>query len=142
MTQPIGPLTLDEAEAAMREVVAERGRDFRYIDKGTAASSGACLYAPITHPAIAGKIERGIYRVDKLPTAAQTTGCIVGEVLKRTGRLTNRVASAQANIGALIGSGEVSATDEVKRFLNRAQLDQDNGSTWGEALDAALRAVR
>lgn len=76
--------------------------------------------------------------------------CFVGHVLHRAGVPLERLEKADtASWGGGMGAdslirglteeGALATPDSTRSFLSAAQTEQDNGSTWGEALGAALK---
>lgn len=129
-------LGIDEAVAAAKRVIAMWGEDFRYSDGGV----GACSYVPQSHPlfpsdTLLGKVNNGS------AVGSAVAGCLVGEILSVTDRMTDEIASAVGPIEELISTGVVSTTPAAGKFLRVLQEEQDNGTTWGGALAAALRVV-
>jgi hypothetical protein len=102
-------IELNDALNALRKVVAERGEDFVY--------EGSCVYQFEGQPA-----------------------CIVGHVLAHLlpewWRSTEIV---KQNLSAFQLSQCGLATADAADALEAAQVAQDTGLTWGEALEAAER---
>lgn len=113
-------ITAPQALQALKEVVAEApaGRDTVYQDRGT---GGECYYVRYGVPS-----------------------CIVGRALHRLGVPIEVLQGLDtASMGDPIGASSlarrgVTTPDAAVVFAN-AQLAQDRGKTWGQALDAAQR---
>lgn len=126
---PTNPLlTYDEAVTAAREIVAERGEDFIYNPNGI----GRCAYVPLTD-------SRSPYASNLAAQGAAVTGCLVGEIISRTGRMTDDIAANRTNVSGLISEGLL-RTDgyRTRTFLAELQQCQDTGRSWGQALTLAL----
>lgn len=130
-------LTLEQVRNSARKIVAVRGRDFRYMTRAEYDSGNlpVCAYVPSTD-------ERFPYRKDLATGASRETGCLVGEILKELGALTDTVAQSTDPIDSLVRQGDVPATSEARTFLRELQSAQDRASTWGDALDTAEALVR
>jgi len=126
-------MNYEELVALAEAVVAERGADFVYNTDGKAL----CAYVPSTDP-------RFPFLPGNTPASGgAVTGCIVGAMIERAGKMTDALASfrgtAQAPlIREALGIGPYSK--EVT-FLSNLQADQDGGVSWGEALENAKLAV-
>ena len=124
------PLTLEEVRTATKAVVAENGEDFIY----NPCNRDGCFYVPVSHywfPYYAD--------LESVPDGAHQSGCLVGEVLSRLGRLTFEIANSTATVGALIARGDLKVTEEAGSYFRNLQTVQDRGGTWGEALHVAER---
>lgn len=122
-------LKLTQAIASAKKVVAKAGEDFVYNPGGTLL----CMYAPL------GQAKDGTFAVEDDPRL--TTGCLVGEILADNGMRTPVVAHFSGSVTSLVDAGEVSLSPKAARFLVAVQMHQDKGSTWGEALNAGIRAL-
>lgn len=107
----------------LREIVDEHGRDHRYSRKG---GGGRCRYEYDGAPA-----------------------CLIGHVLHRAGlpvaelaRMDVAPVFASTEISEVVLPLAVDMTDTARVVLGAAQLAQDHGETWGQALDDAEDEVR
>ena len=113
------PMSLARARLYLRKAVEAQGPDFRY----SSGVQAECRYVPTTE---FGKDD---------PRA--TTGCLVGTALKLAGYA---VRDWRGSIGMVNhNSMDVDLTAEAVEYFQKAQNLQDNGYTWGEALEAAER---
>lgn len=111
-TESIG---IDDIDAAIESVVAEYGTDYKYSHS---REFGCVYYAPVTRKPM----------------------CLVGHVLERFGLLDEITEEENTEGIDKIGFELPIPTDAVYP-LARAQAKQDDGFTWGEALEA-YRATR
>lgn len=123
-------LTADRAIELLREVVAEAGGDFVY--KNEEGYRNICWY---------------------WHSGAGKPGCVVGRVLHRHGwsqadlvkieGLAIEVAeNTHEELGDSLGFIHGNVTEDAQRVLRVAQMAQDDGSPWGEALAKAELAYR
>lgn len=109
-------LTLDMAVASARNLVGKWGEDFTYIPFGDVYSYNS--------------------------NGDNPTGCLVGEILKDNGLLTDEIALATSNIYALMNAGYVNVdSDETRFFLGHLQMLQDSGRSWSYALNSSLATI-
>lgn len=117
-------ITGGQAITALREIVDEYGADTRYGDR----------YEFLTDQKWAG------YGDDDGDTCmyqiAGSPGCIVGHVFSRLGVEYSPEFEAQ-DVATLFKRGKVDIDENAARVLQRAQVRQDLGDTWGQALAAA-----
>lgn len=109
----ITTLTAERSLELLEEVVTEAGED--YVYSFNYGYQGTCVYVSDGKPA-----------------------CLVGRVLAKHGVPVQELAAWDnlANIGAS-AIDQVNApfiTDEALKILLTAQLTQDDGATWGQAL--------
>ena len=123
-------LTYEEAKAAAQEVVRTHGDHFRY---STEEDRFACFYVPISDP----RFPLNLFDGTEIAPGAAITGCFVGEILKRTGYLTDKIAGSQLGIT----SESLDATQEALTFLASLQTQQDDASTWGDSLRWAVALI-
>lgn len=116
MTAPSIRITARVARRLLREVVAEAGRGHVIQD--------GCTYV--------GVVSAGPH-------------CLVGRALHRAGVTENELYvmdhSSPTSIAGVEVPRRVRLTGPARRVLAQAQAWQDQGDSWGRALDAAL-AVR
>lgn len=118
-------ITLDDAMRTLREVVAEYGRGHRYIKPLIKAIDGGYGFIPAC-----------VYTHNYCPS------CLIGHVLHRLGvpvgehKYYNRVGIASLAWDCEYGQRAFFEPEAVG-VLERAQGVQDNGISWGAALDAA-----
>ena len=112
MSADLSTLTTGEFLHALRQVVAEKGAGYVYPKSGKRAAAGDL--APVCQ-----------YRVNGGPS------CIIGHVLDRLGIVTEpRHEGCEAShVIALYGGSE-----QVAALADAAQVVQDGGDTWGDAL--------
>jgi hypothetical protein len=115
-------LEFDKAKLLLQDVVDEFGRDYKY-DFGATEET---------------KLYGCLYFMDDT-----TPGCIVGQVLARLGVTRSSIGSmnVSTNVENLRQRGFLNADDKTVDLLARAQAQQDDGKTWGAALDFALSTV-
>lgn len=108
-------LDVDQALEALRAVVADAGPSHIYDGP---MIGGACVYAD----------------------SAGNACCIAGRVLEHVAPDTWRdLETVVGNLPAPdLFTVDGLVTWEASRVLSRAQWEQDNGKTWGEALAAAV----
>ncbi len=130
-------LEIDEVRSLAAEVVADRGATFRYATPAESEKGAACAYVPTTDPRCP---------ITKRPVVAQgasVTGCLVGEIFKRAGVLTDDIATRTTAIRGLIHNLHlVKVGTYVERYLSALQRGQDTGSQWGQCLKNAESGLR
>lgn len=106
----------------LERAVAEKGAD--YVDPGSQFGRGGCRYV----------------RDD-------ACGCIVGHAYFYAGATIDELKEMDANpddpgVDSLAWAEElpIETADEAVRAFSVAQVAQDRGKTWGEALEAAKTA--
>jgi hypothetical protein len=107
-----------EVLAAAEAAVAEKGADYVYAKPKDAVgmSASECLYVH-----------------------GEEAGCLVGNVLHRLGVPLSTLRDCEG-VHAIVALGRVEERDRIilpawsKSMLIRAQAQQDNGETWGDAL--------
>jgi hypothetical protein len=112
-------ITLDEAKELLARAVKEKGEDY--------------VYAPLTDM---GRSQCAYFNpADKCPS------CMVGYVLSYKGvtydvlETTNSVVT---EVQDLVEEGHLKVDNETLALLTIAQVEQDQGQTWGRALEEAL----
>lgn len=135
MTTPIQtkPLAALDALDLAKQVVAERGEDYVYVNqRGQKAGSVVSEGVGILGTADCSYVHR-------LPNSELVPGCIVGNVLARWGVslevLTSYEACSIGTFGQDAGFADEWATD----ILAMMQTTQDQGGTWGQALAEGVR---
>lgn len=115
------PLTREAALELLDAAVADRGADYVYINPyGESPSRG-------------GENNVDCYNYDPDTLAPS---CIVGHAFHAVLGEEIRRLRAQSSAGQL---DSYFATEEARAVLTRAQVVQDHGGTWGEAVVAARR---
>lgn len=112
-------VTPEQVLDVMREVVAEAGEEFVYKSP---AGLGVCLY------------------VHRTPGAAAVPGCLVGQVLHRLGAPLDELAEYESQLAGEVSPrllDGVTRADAISLALDKAQVLQDAGHSWGAALRAA-----
>lgn len=127
-------LTLEMIREAAKAAVEEMGPDFRYAN-----GAQTCSYVPETDPRFP------LDASDLVADGAAVTGCLVGEVLRRTNFLTDEIAESTDSIFGLVENGfipGVRVDNDVKHlYLSILQHNQDHGTTWREAYNRAEAGV-
>lgn len=115
-------------------VVARMPVGFRYNDD----NGGSCAYVPTSDPRCP------ISYLSRVSSGANVTGCLIGEILKELGLLTDDIAL----YGGIFADVLDDYDDLRKELSPRAQdvmvfmqVRQDNGQTWRECLDAAYSKI-
>lgn len=118
-------INLDEARLLLLRAVETQGRDFVY----SRAAGNLCSYRPNKGTADPADPRR-------------KTGCLIGVALTLAGE-TRHVMDGyhRMSIGTLNDRLQIMSSDAV-RYFQVAQVDQDNGASWGSAYDAAEAWVR
>jgi len=105
-------------------VVAERGADFVYPRPGEATPETT---PEDWHPVLlSGAYGPGCFNLKLDGSGA----CIIGALAVNQGLMTNRESSANAD------AANWNASSAVTFAMQDAQKKQDDGATWGEALEA------
>ena len=110
-----------------REVIAERGKDYVYpADKRirreeTMDGQGMCRYW---------------HEEDN------TAGCIVGTILHRLGVGAQTLSTYEgSSSNAIVDRVMPSLSVAARRFLSNAQMTQDRGATWQQAIEGAAECL-
>lgn len=119
-------ITAERALELLREVVAEYGEDYVYVnpqgqragDDDDNGDQASCWYVHGDKP-----------------------GCIAGHVYHRAG-LSLETLKLMENNGASHPGFRQRVTGEGPTILSIAQDRQDKGETWGQALRAAVQTAR
>lgn len=113
-------LTLDRAKELAEEVVTEFGKGYIYPESHKKHFPG-------------NQVASCMYVHDEKPS------CLVGQILHRHG-VSLEILKTYENIGAYRVTGEVTSTEDpdVLGFLSALQSRQDDGNSWGSALEGAL----
>ena len=128
-------LTLEATRTAARAVVAERGPNFIYRKAGTAST---CLYVKADDERLGLTPDE----LDIVGDGARVTGCLVGTVLDHLGLMTDSIATSHDGVGSLIGHTMFGQVEhDVRKYLVMLQCAQDDGETWGAALQSAENYV-
>ena len=114
MSADLSNLTVGEFLHTLRQVVAEKGTNYVYPESDITDSG--CRY-----------------RVDGRPS------CLIGHALDRLGHVVPPELEAKSAAFVLDRLGVSQAA--VGRVADMAQLVQDEGHTWGEALETAEAAA-
>jgi hypothetical protein len=107
-------ITLDEAKELLARAVKEKGADYVYEQQ-----DGKCVYY----------------------TSEGSPSCLVGWVLSYKGLTSADLVAADsviAEVGDLVEEGLLKVDNETLALLTVAQVEQDQGQTWGRALEEAL----
>lgn len=125
-------ITDDNVLELLEDAVNSEGRDFKYNPEGY----GGCFYTPRPNAQ---------YGADDPRT---THGCLIGTMMVRNGmgpeadpEVYEFMSRAQMDANDLLqylhNEGRVNYTYNASLVLRAAQIEQDNGSSWGEAYDKA-----
>lgn len=125
-------LTIERARELLVEAVEEKGAD--YIYPLWDSPNIECLYGNYADP------QNISYNDSFEEQGCDGPGCIVGHVLVKAGvsqetLYQNEGTGAVSLVAKLQGSDQFRGTP-LSNALSAAQSKQDNGSTWGEALEA------
>ncbi|MER6485724.1 hypothetical protein ABT264_19475 [Streptomyces virginiae] len=118
-------VTTDEVMTTLRAVVAERPEYVYRKPSDVDNTWDACLYV---HPAGGGREE-------------EAPGCVVGTVLHRLGVPLAELAMREGTAAYSVVHELLDVPDEAQAALQYAQTQQDGGSTWSRALQAAEERV-
>ncbi len=130
--------TYDDAVRYAKEVIAERGEDFVYNPFG----QNSCAYVPRSDERFPAE------RSKHVAEGSAVTGCLVGEIFKRAGLLTDEIAKAAMSVRSLVGSGYLpdhlvdNSEDRLIEFLSILQGSQDDGEPWGNAFSVAYESTK
>lgn len=142
MTNPaesLSALSFEQVVAEFKEIVASKGSDYVYLN----SDAVACMYF---EPEMVWKYEdddpHNCGEEAPNPNAGQPS-CIVGHWFARHGVTPEELEDAnEAPVaGALRTRLRVFPDNRTLTFLETVQSKQDSGSTWGDALSAALEQV-
>lgn len=113
-------LTLDRAKALAAEVVAEFGGDYKYPNEHREFHAGVamCKYVHNEKPS-----------------------CLVGQILHRHGVSLTELALNEFRGAWAVTRDLVGPEDDVLKFLEIIQAEQDEEKTWGESLKEGLNRV-
>lgn len=124
------PWTLDEAVRLAEEVVAEAGRDYVY----PASHKRQCRLYDDDH-----SVPQCVYVHEGHPD------CIVGRMFAKAGVPVAKLAKLEGSDAVSVYcalTGRSAWCDQgLGTFLDQLQAKQDEGETWGDALDNALSTV-
>ena len=130
-------LTAENVEAALREVVAETGEDYKFSDEFEMLNY--CYYVADSRT--------NTIAVRSMPNEFLKPACLVGRVLHKLGiplnvMLFDNLLPAIGLLSGLIQKGWLESDNSIAfRMLERAQITQDRNGTFGEALKEALCEV-
>jgi len=138
MNTATAPLDLETARRLMAQAVAEQP-DFNYTggDK-----SRSCFYVAL--PELRARMKRDQGLCEEFPEVVtpqqddprETTGCLIGVVLERHGETRQRFTTN--SVYGLRGAfPDMFADWSVQEYLSTAQVVQDTGGTWSDALARA-----
>jgi hypothetical protein len=115
-------ITLDESKQYLGEAVKEKGAEY--------------VYKNVTHP------DNGSETCVYFDPKTKKPSCLVGHVLVRKGvtfeRLDGRDRNLYTDVQGLIDADIIKVDNETQALLSLAQGAQDQGATWGDALETAL----
>lgn len=127
-------LDLAKAQFLVDQAIKQRGEDYKYEKQG-----GSCLYV---HPSEVWNEEFDEYDSNYEDA---TPGCLVGLAFIKAGVPTTEFEfcneeDSNALVRYLKREGFIeSATEDAQAFLYNVQTSQDNGHSWGVAVEAANR---
>jgi hypothetical protein len=112
-------ITLDEAKELLARAVKEKGENFVYTPLTNAGRSQCAYFNP----------------EDRCPS------CMVGYVLSYKGvtyEALDATGSVVTEVQDLVEEGHLRVDNETLALLTVAQVEQDQGQTWGRSLEEAL----
>jgi len=123
--------TYSETVAIVKEIVAEKPRDYRYTDDPKTAerrswyaeeerSGTNCYYAH----------------------ADGTAGCIVGNFIHKLNPEFNLKMHEHSAVVSILHYAGIRVDGDALQFLSDAQAAQDAGHTWAEAVGIAVQKNR
>lgn len=116
-------ITLDEAKELLARAVKEKGEDYVYVplrEGGRPNGRPQCAY---------------FNEEDRCPS------CMVGYVLSYKGVTYERLDATNSvvtEVQDLVEEGHLKVDNHTLALLTVAQVEQDQGQTWGRALEEAL----
>ena len=117
-------ITFEQALAGLEKAVRLKGRSYKYEPPVVDDADGLtmCMY---------------------FETDSGQPSCIVGHVLADHGVTLESLGPANADetVGSLVASDVLALDARTEALLVRAQQEQDNGTSWGEALRQAKATV-
>lgn len=120
VSEPV-EITLDESKQYLGEAVKEKGAEYVYKNVTRGRGSETCAY---------------------FDPKTKKPSCLVGHVLVRKGvtfeRLHARERNLYTDVQGLIDADIIKVDNETQALLDLAQRAQDQGQTWGSALETAL----
>lgn len=119
----------DTAKRIAAELVAERGRDYIYVDPNGVRARKRDF----------GEFDTPYVSCVNWDNSKNEPSCIVGHILHRAGVPERIIKDRRAGISD--DFDEYYKDDVVETFLSRIQSHQDCGMPWGEALDEASHWV-
>jgi len=120
-------IDIDNARELLKRAVETRGRDFVYINL---RDSIGCYYLPITDPLI-----NHYFQMINPDDHRANTACLIGVALDLAGE--TRHHTQFCDVISLHFKYPDMMSSQAAAYFQVAQAKQDNGSTWGEAYDAA-----
>jgi hypothetical protein len=107
-------LSFNEVVGDLLEIIEEKGSDYRYEKPG---GSTHCQYFRGLQP-----------------------GCIVGHLLAKHGVTYETLGSTNNSkaVSELVDCYVLNIDDKTRAFLVDVQSSQDNGNSWGRAMDLAI----
>lgn len=129
--------TPEKVNAALDEALKEKGEDYIYPRVVKTMPEGEVAEKPFfPDQPDAPWGTTCLYVHDE--EEGQIPGCIVGNVMHRLGVPLEDLKKVEGdNAHGLIGQLQIPVNQHVTRLLNRAQASQDEGQTWGKAVQAA-----
>lgn len=129
-TETLPVIDIETARDLLLRAVATQGRAFVYNKHKV-----GCYYTPVTP----NSAQDGGFANDP----RYLTGCLIGVALDLHGITEHhnhkRTVLALRRDGFL---GDQVMTEQAARYFHKAQREQDSGSSWGEAFDAAEEFYR
>lgn len=113
-------ITLDEARELLKKAVDTQGPGFIYNPGG----DNVCHYSP-----------REVDTYFSAGHPAVKSGCLIGVALRLAGE--DRHNAYRGGVNALAYDFPDMMTEDAAAYFRRAQIIQDNGQTWGAALEHA-----
>lgn len=123
-------ITYDQVVEAADKLVEERGPGYRYSN-----GDQVCFYVPIPEflaTDITGYV-RTTAEAIAANTPAQTSGCLVGEILKSLNYDMKKLATETASVNEFLPRKRKFHAKAIT-FLTDIQALQDDGETWANAV--------
>lgn len=130
-------IDLDMARGLLARAVLTQGPEFVYNPHGMGA---ACFYAPVSPADLPTLTSQPGSQADPETDPRCFTGCLVGVALAFAGITFPKTEIRPIHL--IAAGGSLPLTADAVTYLRRAQQQQDNGSTWGQAYQNAELTAR
>lgn len=134
-------ITLEIARPLLKRAMETQGRNFRYVSR--AGVFGTCFYVPLEGEYLKqNEAKHGRKYLDVIPGENRTkTGCLIGTALTLHDVDMSLIAVNTTKIQQFPLTYPNMIDQEAADYFQEAQYQQDRGSTWGDAYDAAEKWV-